>query len=399
MPRKMLIAVLCLSMLAAWPGVAYGAACFSIGSNTYTMDSQQQSMDVAPYIENGRTFLPVRFAAAAVGVAPDNISWSAAERQVTITKGSRLVKFVVGSEAMLLNGLSLQMDAAPEIRWNRVMVPVSFLAEAMGLEVDWNPATLTITLGEPQVQEAVSSNAAYTLDPLSYDSSVLTADRDLSWRYGGETYTWHVEVPQEMLDWDRQVNQLVEQFYSQSFSQQEMSQDMPDTLKQLALSDSVQAGGDLAPWVDDTDNSSWAGYLASRLAVSAADEGLDYFHTAEFIQSFVGGGVPYQLTDDPELPGQTIIDNGDCKDKSILLAAILKNLSYKVALLEFAPENGESGHMAVGIAFNDNQVPSKRNLTFYRSNGLKYYFAETTSPNWLLGVASIDEPASIYALN
>ena len=106
------------------------------------------------------------------------------------------------------------------------------------------------------------------------------------------------------------------------------------------------------------------------------------------------------MTDVPELPGQTIIDTGDCKDKSVLLAAILESLSYKVVLLEFAPGPGETaGHMAVGVAIDDSQVPQGATLSYFRYSGLKYYFAETTAPGWTLGAASEKEPAQVYDVN
>jgi hypothetical protein len=207
-------------------------------------------------------------------------------------------------------------------------------------------------------------------------------------------------VPNDLLDWDRQINQLTEEYYSNQYSQDTLLESEPDEVKNMVTADSVQKGGNLAPWVNEPDNTQWAGYLADRLTKCASSNGFDYFHTAEFIQSFVGSAIPYQLTDVPELPGQTIIDNGDCKDKSILLAAILEILSYKVVLLEFNPGPGEAaGHMAVGVAIGDSQLPKSETLSYYRYNGLKYYFAETTAPGWLLGQASDSEPAQVYDVN
>ena len=98
-------------------------------------------MDVAPYIDNGRTYLPVRYAAEACGVAPGAIAWNPAARQVTITTGGHTIKLTVGSMVMTLDGLAINMDAAPEIAGGRVMLPVRFLAQALGVEVTWNPAT------------------------------------------------------------------------------------------------------------------------------------------------------------------------------------------------------------------------------------------------------------------
>jgi len=45
-------------------------------------------------------------------------------------------------------------------------------------------------------------------------------------------------------------------------------------------------------------------------------------------------------------PVETPVERGDCEDKSILLAAILRALGYRTALLVFPDD---PGHMAVGV--------------------------------------------------
>jgi hypothetical protein len=71
-----------------------------------------------------------------------------------------------------------------------------------------------------------------------------------------------------------------------------------------------------------------------------------------------------------------------------------------VTLLDFAPGPGDTaGHMAVGVALDDSQLPQGVNLSYYLYNGLKYYFAETTAPGWTLGAASDQELARVYEVN
>lgn len=233
---------------------------------------------------------------------------------------------------------------------------------------------------------------------VNQQASGQIAERVLTWAYRGKKFTWSVNTPQQLLDWDRQVNRLTADYYSGKYSQIGLMI-MPAELRQLVLADSAQEDGDLTPWVNDDHNSQWVDDLARQLAARARRNGFDYFHTAEFIQSFVCGAIPYQVTAAPEMPAQTLMDNGDCKDKSILLAALLKSLSYRVTLLEFSSSPGAPGHMAVGVAFDDNQLPKGRNLSYYEYQGRKYYFAETTAPNWTLGAASVKEPAHVYNVN
>jgi len=52
----------------------------------------------------------------------------------------------VGFKWYQLNGMSYQMEVAPEIINARTFVPVRFIAEAFGANVGWDPATRTVTI-------------------------------------------------------------------------------------------------------------------------------------------------------------------------------------------------------------------------------------------------------------
>ena len=124
-----------------------GTAAFVIGQTTYKMNEKEMTMDVAPYIKGDRTFLPVRYVANALGVADSNIMWNDADQSVIIIKGERVIKMVIGSNEMLINGTSFTMDVAPEIvDPGRTMLPLRFVAQALGADVQWDEATQTATV-------------------------------------------------------------------------------------------------------------------------------------------------------------------------------------------------------------------------------------------------------------
>ncbi len=236
--------------------------------------------------------------------------------------------------------------------------------------------------------------------PVHWDG-IQTTGRDLEWMYNGVDYQWHVEVPSDvaqgynLLQWDRQVNADLGKFYSSDADiQNEMINSVATEEKTLILADAATNNGDLTDWVNDAANAPWIGDLAAELDATAKAAGYDYFHEAEFVQSFVGS-IPGQATAFPELPAQTLIDNGNRTDKSILLAGLLKSLGYKTALLYFSGTSGEQGHMAVGVVFSDSQVPNN-SLGCYAYNGNKYYYAETSGSILQLGAASTETPAYIY---
>jgi len=119
---------------------------FTIGSTTYTVDGVEKTMDVAPYIKDNRTFVPVRFAAQAMGVAEKDIIWDGAKGTATLFKGDRIIQMTIGSNIMTVNGVQITMDTAPEIVNNRTMLPVGWLAQALNVTATWDGATQTATL-------------------------------------------------------------------------------------------------------------------------------------------------------------------------------------------------------------------------------------------------------------
>ncbi|MFZ5652538.1 MAG: copper amine oxidase N-terminal domain-containing protein [Bacillota bacterium] len=128
------------------PGETKANASFTIGSTTYKVAGVEQTMDVAPYIKDGRTYLPVRYVAQALGVVDSNILWDGANQTVTLLKGDKVVQLKIGSKAMIVNGVTITMDTAPEITSGRTMLPFRFIAQAMGASVAWDEATQTVTL-------------------------------------------------------------------------------------------------------------------------------------------------------------------------------------------------------------------------------------------------------------
>jgi hypothetical protein len=119
---------------------------FTIGEGAYKVDGVEKTMDTAPYIKDGRTMLPVRYVAEALGVSEDNIIWNNATRTVTIFKGNRTVFITIGSAELKVNGTPLYMDTVAEIKDDRTMLPISFVGKALGAQVDWDDATRTVTI-------------------------------------------------------------------------------------------------------------------------------------------------------------------------------------------------------------------------------------------------------------
>ena len=98
---------------------------------------------VEPFILGGRTLCQLRPFAEAMGAAVD---WDNNAQRVTMTLGNRVTSCQVGSEVGVMNGRGYMLDEPPLFVGPSVVVPVRFIAEALGYQVDWDETQLLVNL-------------------------------------------------------------------------------------------------------------------------------------------------------------------------------------------------------------------------------------------------------------
>ena len=159
--KWMLLALAALCALTVWSSA--GAAAEK--EIQIYLDGKRISSDVAPYIKPkvNLTMVPVRVISQGLGA---NVHWEAQERTVTVQKAGVTIVLKVGQNAASVNGKTVPLDAPPEINAGRTMVPIRFIAEALGLEVRWNAANRWILLISKTGQELKGAwvSTVYGLD-------------------------------------------------------------------------------------------------------------------------------------------------------------------------------------------------------------------------------------------
>ena len=119
--RKTLIASLIVFALLAFALPALAApthkAAFVIGQKAYMADGQVSTMDTAPFTENGRTYVPLRFVGNTVGVTDSNIGWDNASQTATLSMDGATVKFTVGSTSYAVKSENINH---PSLRIKRI---------------------------------------------------------------------------------------------------------------------------------------------------------------------------------------------------------------------------------------------------------------------------------------
>lgn len=115
---------------------------FIIGLDQYFVNGQTpgQKMDAKPFIQNDRTYVPVRYLGYALGVTPENVKWDNTQQKATVTLGSNTVEMTIGKKQIVGNGQAKDIDVAPVINEaeGRTYLPARYVAEGLGYEVSWD---------------------------------------------------------------------------------------------------------------------------------------------------------------------------------------------------------------------------------------------------------------------
>ena len=106
-----------------------------------------KAMDAKPYIKSGRTMLPLRYVAEALGY---RVAWLSETRTAVIMDIGLRVEIPVDSNFIIVNGVKYTSDVKPELRKNRIMLPIANIARALGLkdgkDILWDEVNRQVTL-------------------------------------------------------------------------------------------------------------------------------------------------------------------------------------------------------------------------------------------------------------
>lgn len=122
-----------------------------VGSPTMKAGGSSIALDAVPVIVEGRTLVPIRAVVESLG---GTVAWDAGSQAVTISLGGTQLKLVIGKATALVNGKSTPIDSTnakvvPQILNSRTMLPLRFVVESLGADVQWEASTQTITITYP----------------------------------------------------------------------------------------------------------------------------------------------------------------------------------------------------------------------------------------------------------
>ena len=117
------------------------------------VDSQPVAFDVPPQIDAGRVLVPLRGVFERLGAT---VGWDDRTQTVLAQRGATSVSLQIGNTQAMINGRPAAMDVPAMLVGGRTMVPLRFVSQALGANVNWDANTSTV---------AIASNGAAVLPP------------------------------------------------------------------------------------------------------------------------------------------------------------------------------------------------------------------------------------------
>ncbi|MGE5417397.1 MAG: stalk domain-containing protein, partial [Acidobacteriota bacterium] len=109
------------------------------------INGELRSMSPDPAIVNGRTMMPIRAIIEDPAVNGQAL-WDPNQKQVTLIHENTTIIFKIGERTASVNGAAKTLDSEPYILQGRTMIPLRFVSEHMGADVQWDAANRTASI-------------------------------------------------------------------------------------------------------------------------------------------------------------------------------------------------------------------------------------------------------------
>lgn len=98
-----------------------------------------------PVVVNGRTMVPIRWIAERLGA---DVEWVAATKAASLIRAGVRIDLPIGSTTAYRNGVAFEMDVAPYVKDGSTMIPVRYVAEFFQQKVSFRSETRTVEITE-----------------------------------------------------------------------------------------------------------------------------------------------------------------------------------------------------------------------------------------------------------
>ena len=114
--------------------------------NIYAKDKNIK-FDTPPVIKNNRTLIPVRALTEGFGY---KVEWNKEDQKATIIKDKNIIELYLNNKIAIVNGKEVELDVAAASYGDRTYVPLRFIIENLGLNIEHDPESGLIEIEEEQ---------------------------------------------------------------------------------------------------------------------------------------------------------------------------------------------------------------------------------------------------------
>lgn len=162
--------------------VAVSAALTPAFGTTYAgveFNGEKVQFEQDPVIENGRVLVPFRFVAEKLGAT---VAWDAETKTVTCEKDGVKISLTANVKDVVVSGQSLEIDVPAQIMNSRVFVPLRFVADNMGADVEWDAENKTVKINtvKEDAKDEVESASAVDVTETTTEETTETTTTDES---------------------------------------------------------------------------------------------------------------------------------------------------------------------------------------------------------------------------
>lgn len=99
--------------------------------------------DQQPMVVDGRTLVPLRAIFDQLGVRTE---WDEKTKMVKASKGKKKMSLKIGDHQAMVDGKAIKLDQQARIVNGRTLVPLRFVSESIGAQVNWDGKTGTVDI-------------------------------------------------------------------------------------------------------------------------------------------------------------------------------------------------------------------------------------------------------------
>lgn len=176
-------------LMLACAGAAYasGGADVEVHVNGSRVEFPDQMPFIAPQTQ--RTYVPLRFVSEALGAI---VHWDGAAKTALVSTDQKSIRMPVNSSVAKVDGADTALDAPALLVDGRTVVPLRFVSEVLGAQVDWVAPDWT---GPGKVLITTEDNPAEEDDPAEGDEEIPNEPWKLHAKESGGRTQLRIESP------------------------------------------------------------------------------------------------------------------------------------------------------------------------------------------------------------